>query len=162
VRSFFAGLGVLVLGSWTAGCGSSQSPDTPDGSAGSCDGGCWRPTEADLAFIEGPTSAEEVKRIVREVKGPVFYNMTGVSPRFTLDEMRAMGIAMCISPNAMLRSALGALPIGWLGWGIFRQHLGDLANIGNPIKPVVDKVGELGSLGNTMKDLAGTIKGLTG
>ena len=63
---------------------------------------------ADLAFVEGPTTADEVKRIVREVKGPVFYNMTGVSPRFTLEEMRAMKIAMCISPNAMLRSALAA------------------------------------------------------
>ena len=64
---------------------------------------------ADLAFVEGPTSAEEVRRICREVKGPVFYNMTGVSPRFTLEEMRAMRIAVCISPNAMLRSALGAM-----------------------------------------------------
>ncbi|HEX2547003.1 MAG TPA: isocitrate lyase/PEP mutase family protein [Ramlibacter sp.] len=64
---------------------------------------------ADLAFIEGPTSAEEVQRICREVKGPVFYNMTGVSPRFTLQEMRDMRIAVCISPNAMLRSALGAM-----------------------------------------------------
>ncbi|HUP97259.1 MAG TPA: isocitrate lyase/PEP mutase family protein [Usitatibacter sp.] len=64
---------------------------------------------ADLAFIEGPTSVDEVKRICREVKGRVFYNMTGVSPRFTLEEMRAMGIAVCISPNAMLRSALGAM-----------------------------------------------------
>lgn len=64
---------------------------------------------ADLAFVEGPTSAEEVRRVCREVKGPVFYNMTGVSPRFTLEEMRAMGIAVCISPNAMLRSALGAM-----------------------------------------------------
>jgi 2-methylisocitrate lyase-like PEP mutase family enzyme len=64
---------------------------------------------ADLAFIEGPTSADEVRRICGEVKGPVFYNMTGVSPRFTLDEMRALGIAVCISPNAMLRSALGAM-----------------------------------------------------
>ena len=64
---------------------------------------------ADLAFVEGPTSAEEVARICREVKGRVFYNMTGVSPRFTMDEMRAMGIALCISPNAMLRSALGAM-----------------------------------------------------
>jgi 2-methylisocitrate lyase-like PEP mutase family enzyme len=43
------------------------------------------------------------------VKGPVFYNMTGVSPRFTLDEMRKLGIAVCISPNAMLRSALAAM-----------------------------------------------------
>ena len=64
---------------------------------------------ADLAFVEGPTTAEEVRRILKEVKGPVFYNMTGVSPRFTLEEMRAMGIAVCISPNAMLRSALGAM-----------------------------------------------------
>ncbi|HET7403693.1 MAG TPA: isocitrate lyase/PEP mutase family protein [Usitatibacter sp.] len=64
---------------------------------------------ADLAFVEGPTSADEVERICREVKGPVFYNMTGVSPRFTLDELRAMKIAVCISPNAMLRSALGAM-----------------------------------------------------
>jgi 2-methylisocitrate lyase-like PEP mutase family enzyme len=64
---------------------------------------------ADLAFVEGPTSADEVKRICREVKGRVFYNMTGVSPRFTMEEMRALGIAVCISPNAMLRSALGAM-----------------------------------------------------
>ncbi len=64
---------------------------------------------ADLAFIEGPTSADEVKRLCAEVKGPVFYNMTGVSPRFSIDEMRALGIAVCISPNAMLRSALAAM-----------------------------------------------------
>lgn len=64
---------------------------------------------ADLAFIEGPTSAEEVKRICQEVKGPVFYNMTGVSPRFTIEEMRAMGIAVCISPNPLLRAALAAM-----------------------------------------------------
>lgn len=64
---------------------------------------------ADLGFIEGPTSVEEVKRICREVKGPVFYNMTGVSPRFTMEELRAMGIMMCISPNAMLRTALAAM-----------------------------------------------------
>jgi 2-methylisocitrate lyase-like PEP mutase family enzyme len=64
---------------------------------------------ADLAFVEGPTTAQEVYRICREVKGAVFYNMTGVSPRFTLEEMRALGVAICISPNAMLRAALGAM-----------------------------------------------------
>ena len=65
---------------------------------------------ADLAFVEGPTSAEEVERICREVKpGRVFYNMTGVSPRFDMARMRDLGIAVCISPNAMLRSALGAM-----------------------------------------------------
>jgi 2-methylisocitrate lyase-like PEP mutase family enzyme len=64
---------------------------------------------ADLAFIEGPTSTDEVRRIRSEVTGPIFYNMTGVSPRFSLEEMRAMEIAVCISPNAMLRSALAAM-----------------------------------------------------
>ena len=63
---------------------------------------------ADLAFIEGPTSVEEVRRICHEVK-PVFYNMTGVSPRFTMQELRELGVAVCISPNAMLRSALMAM-----------------------------------------------------
>jgi 2-methylisocitrate lyase-like PEP mutase family enzyme len=52
---------------------------------------------------------EEVQRICKEVEGPVFYNMTGVSPRFTLEQMRALGIAVCISPNAMLRTALAAM-----------------------------------------------------
>ena len=64
---------------------------------------------ADLGFVEGPTSSEEVQRICREVRGPVFYNMTGVSPRMTMEDMRALGIAVCISPNAMLRSALAAM-----------------------------------------------------
>ena len=64
---------------------------------------------ADLAFIEGPTSLDEIKRICQEVRGPVFYNMTGVSPRMTMAEMQELGIAICISPNAMLRSALAAM-----------------------------------------------------
>jgi 2-methylisocitrate lyase-like PEP mutase family enzyme len=64
---------------------------------------------ADLAFIEGPTSTEEVGRVCSEVNGPILYNMTGVSPRFTMEELRALGIAVSISPNAMLRSALAAM-----------------------------------------------------
>jgi 2-methylisocitrate lyase-like PEP mutase family enzyme len=64
---------------------------------------------ADLAFVEGPTSGDEVRRVCREVKGRVFYNMTGVSPRFTIEELRDLGIAVCISPNAMLRTALAAM-----------------------------------------------------
>ncbi len=64
---------------------------------------------ADLAFVEGPTSVEEVRRVCREVKGPVFYNMTGISPRFTLEEMRSLGIAVCIAPGALLRCALASM-----------------------------------------------------
>jgi 2-methylisocitrate lyase-like PEP mutase family enzyme len=64
---------------------------------------------ADLAFVEGPTSKEEVKRICGEVKGPVFYNMTGVSPRYSLDEMKALGIAVTIAPGALMRVSLTAM-----------------------------------------------------
>ena len=55
---------------------------------------------ADLAFVEGPTSVEEVRRMCREVKGPVFYNQTGVSPRFSLAQMQELGIAVTIIPGA--------------------------------------------------------------
>src|SRR5438128_10043649 len=64
---------------------------------------------ADLAFVEGPTSVDEVRRICKEVKGRVFYNQTGVSPRFSLDELNELGIAIAIVPGAMLRVALQAL-----------------------------------------------------
>jgi len=64
---------------------------------------------ADLAFVEGPTSVDEVRRVCKEVHGPVFYNQTGVSPRFSLEEMNALGIAVTILPGAMLRVALQAL-----------------------------------------------------
>ena len=64
---------------------------------------------ADLAFVEGPTSMDEVKRVCAEVKGPVFYNMTGVSPRFSLEEMKALGIALTIAPGALLRVSLAAM-----------------------------------------------------
>jgi len=64
---------------------------------------------ADLAFVEGPTSAEEVRRVCAEVKGPVFYNMTGISPRFTLEEMTSLGIALTIAPGALMRTALAAM-----------------------------------------------------
>src|SRR5262249_26938614 len=63
---------------------------------------------ADMAFVEGPTSVEEVRRVCREVKGPVFYNQTGVSPRFTVAEMQDLGIAVTILPGALLRVTLHA------------------------------------------------------
>jgi 2-methylisocitrate lyase-like PEP mutase family enzyme len=64
---------------------------------------------ADLAFVEGPTSLEEVGRVCREVRGPVFYNQTGVSPRLTPAQMKELGIAVTILPGAMLRVALQAM-----------------------------------------------------
>ncbi len=68
---------------------------------------------ADMAFVEGPVDVGEVKRICDEVKGPILYNQTGVSPRFTQEEMEELGIAVAIAPGALLRSTI--------------QHVYDLA-----------------------------------
>ena len=64
---------------------------------------------ADLAFVEGPKDKAEVAHICQTVKGPVFYNMTGISPRFTAEEMAAIGIRACILPGAAMRATIMAI-----------------------------------------------------
>lgn len=64
---------------------------------------------ADLAFVEGPTSVEEVRGVCREVRGPVFYNQTGVSPRFSLEQLQELGIAIAISPGSTFRVTIQAI-----------------------------------------------------
>ena len=61
---------------------------------------------ADVAFVEGPVSREEVARVTREVRGPVLYNQTGVSPRLSVAEMKDLGIAIAIFPNALTRISI--------------------------------------------------------
>jgi 2-methylisocitrate lyase-like PEP mutase family enzyme len=64
---------------------------------------------ADLAFVEGPTSVDEVRRICREVKGRILYNQTGVSPRFGAPELEDLGIAIVILPGVALRATIQAV-----------------------------------------------------
>lgn len=64
---------------------------------------------ADMAFVEGPSSLEEVQRVCSEVKGPIFYNQTGVSPKLSLEQMKNLGIALTIIPNALTRVAVTAM-----------------------------------------------------
>lgn len=64
---------------------------------------------ADMAFVEGPTSVDEVKRVCAEVEGPVFYNQTGISPRFSAEQMTELGIAATILPGATLRVTMQAV-----------------------------------------------------
>lgn len=56
---------------------------------------------ADMAFVEGPVDQTEVERICNEVNGRVLYNQTGMSPRFDLQQMQALGISITIQPSAM-------------------------------------------------------------
>jgi 2-methylisocitrate lyase-like PEP mutase family enzyme len=88
--------------------------DSRGAHGGSLDEAIWRANAAldagaDLAFVEGPASVAEVERICREVKGPIFYNMTGISPRFTEQEMAQLGIAVTILPGMAMRATLMAL-----------------------------------------------------
>jgi 2-methylisocitrate lyase-like PEP mutase family enzyme len=64
---------------------------------------------ADVAFVEGPVSKDEVARVTREVRGPVLYNQTGVSPKLSVAEMKELGIAIAIFPNALTRVSVQAM-----------------------------------------------------
>ena len=64
---------------------------------------------ADMAFVEGPTDVDEVKGICGEVNAPIFYNQTGISPRFTHEEMCELGIAATILPGATMRVTMQAV-----------------------------------------------------
>jgi 2-methylisocitrate lyase-like PEP mutase family enzyme len=61
---------------------------------------------ADVAFIEAPTSLEELRRIRKEVQGPLFYNCTGISPALSAAELQDLGFAIVIYPGAALGSTL--------------------------------------------------------
>jgi 2-methylisocitrate lyase-like PEP mutase family enzyme len=81
---------------------------------GSMEEAIWRANAflaagADLAFVEGPASKAEVAAICAGVNGPVFYNMTGISPRMSEAEMAELGIAVCILPGAAMRATLMAV-----------------------------------------------------
>lgn len=64
---------------------------------------------ADVAFVEGPRTIDEIRRIVQEVGGPVLYNQAGVSPRLTTDQLRDLGVAIVLFPGAMIRAGLYAM-----------------------------------------------------
>jgi 2-methylisocitrate lyase-like PEP mutase family enzyme len=64
---------------------------------------------ADMAFVEGPTSLDEVTRVCREVKGPIFYNQTGVSPRLSGEQLQRLGIAITIFAGLAHRATLQAV-----------------------------------------------------
>ncbi|MEQ8229106.1 MAG: isocitrate lyase/PEP mutase family protein [Rhodospirillales bacterium] len=64
---------------------------------------------ADVAFVEGPTTREEVQKICEQVEGPVLYNQTGVSPRLTAEEMNELGIALTIFPGVCMRTTMKAV-----------------------------------------------------
>ncbi|MBN1629413.1 MAG: isocitrate lyase/PEP mutase family protein, partial [Thermoleophilia bacterium] len=55
---------------------------------------------ADVAFVEGIPSEEELRRVVKEVEGPVVYNMIGISPVIPLSTLKEIGVALVSVGNA--------------------------------------------------------------
>ena len=64
---------------------------------------------ADMIFPEAITSEAELVRCVREIKGPLTYNRTGVSPRLSLADLNELGVAMVANATGALRSATIAM-----------------------------------------------------
>lgn len=65
---------------------------------------------ADMIFAEALTTLDEYRQFTAAVKVPVLANLTefGKTPLFTLEEMRAAGVAMVLYPLSAFRAASAA------------------------------------------------------
>lgn len=63
---------------------------------------------ADITFIEAPGSADDLRRIMRELPVPQLVNMVvgGKTPPCTVEELRSMGAGLVLYANAALQGAL--------------------------------------------------------
>lgn len=61
---------------------------------------------ADVAFVEGPTSTDEVEQVGASVEGPLLYNCTGISPLMDADELAAAGFDILLYPGVCTRTAI--------------------------------------------------------
>jgi 2-methylisocitrate lyase-like PEP mutase family enzyme len=66
---------------------------------------------ADVLFVDGPQSLEELERIGRELPGPLLVNMSesGKTPLRSAAELAQLGFAMAIFPTSALRIAIHAV-----------------------------------------------------
>ena len=64
---------------------------------------------ADMIFPEALTSEAELERAAREIRGPLHFNRTGVSPRLSLERLNALGIAIVSNATGSLRSSTVAM-----------------------------------------------------
>ena len=60
---------------------------------------------ADVLFVDGPESVEELETIGRDLPGPLLANMseTGKTPLRSADELKAMGYAIALFPSSTVR-----------------------------------------------------------
>ncbi|WP_312911681.1 isocitrate lyase/PEP mutase family protein [Natronosalvus caseinilyticus] len=61
---------------------------------------------ADVAFVEGPTTTDEVEEVGAGVDGPLLYNCTGISPLMDADELESAGFDILLYPGICTRTAI--------------------------------------------------------
>lgn len=64
---------------------------------------------ADMIFPEALTSEAELERAAKEIRGPLHFNRTGVSPRLNLEKLNALGIAIVSNATGSLRCTAVAM-----------------------------------------------------
>lgn len=71
----------------------------------------YREAGADVVFVEGPRSREELSRVARELPPPVMANMVegGVTPPVPSAELEALGFRLVIFPGFAVRVAAAAV-----------------------------------------------------
>ncbi len=74
---------------------------------------------ADLVFVDGVRTREQLERIAGETSRPLLYNNGGISPIVDLDELQRLGVAVSIFPGLALRT------VGEAWWNFladFKEH----------------------------------------
>lgn len=66
---------------------------------------------ADILFVDGPQSIEELELIGRELPGPLLANMseTGLTPLRSAQELQQMGFAIALFPSSTVRLTIKAV-----------------------------------------------------
>jgi len=66
---------------------------------------------ADILFVDGPQSSEELEWIGRSLPGPLIANMseTGLTPLHSAQELQQMGFAIALFPSSTVRLTLGVV-----------------------------------------------------
>jgi len=66
---------------------------------------------ADVLFVDGPQSTQELEQIGRTLPGPLIANMseTGLTPLHSANELEQMGFAIALFPSSTIRLTLGVV-----------------------------------------------------
>lgn len=92
---------VIIARSDAYGAASGSLDDAIERVNAYCEAG------ADVAFVEGPTTREEVKRIGREVEAPLLYNCYDMSPKLEPEAVQGLGYDIILYSVAMHAATVG-------------------------------------------------------